>query len=187
MYNVLHDQGRGVPVPDRIALLEVAQVNVGTLLPAPNDNLTVNEIQVANIRELIDHGVAVESYQSTDLASLLGAALSKVGTLHDMTAYARVRPDYINPIEVTGSHNDIPRWYMASLAVPEMAAWSYVVQFPLPLYKHTEFGKAISARTPLARIRFWAGKRWWFEQSEGKDTLGVGDDLFQVWDNRNLP
>ena len=182
MWNVLKNEGqRGVPVPTRIALLEIAQVNVGTLIPEPNEEFTVNELQYAFIDELIENGVAVEAYQSTDLQSFLGATLSKVGPLHDLTAYARVRPDHVGPLDFVFSHNDIPRWYMNSFKYEELPAWTYWA----PFVKRDYFGKALSASSPDSWLWAHMGKRWWYEQSEGKNSVQVDDDEFEVHDDRN--
>lgn len=181
MWKVLKDPGRGVPIPDRICLLELAQSNVGTILPPPNSHLTINQNQLANLQELIDNGVAIESYQSTDLASLLGAALSKVGDQHDLTAYARVRPDHIKPWDVPHSHNDIPRWYMHSFDYNEFPAYTYWS----PFVKRDYVGKALSASSHIDWVYTLMGTQFWYEQSEGKNSFQVNDDQFELHDDRN--
>lgn len=181
MWKVLKNPSRGVPIPDRIALLEIAQSNIGTIIPPPNENLTVNQVQLANIQELIDNGVAIECYQSTDLQSLLGATLSFVGGIHDRSAYARVRPDHLKPWEVQHSHNDIPRWYMNSFDYNEFEAFHYWG----PFLKRGSAGKALSASSPIGWLYTLMGSKFWYEQSEGKNTFEVKDDQFQLWDNRN--
>lgn len=181
MWEILQRPQSGIPLPDRIALLEIAQVNVGTLIPAPNAGFTVNQIQTAFIQDLIDHGVAVEAYQSTDLASYLGAALSKVGAIHDMAAYARVRPDYYQPWQLTETHNDLVRWYLGSFEYTELPAYSYWG----PFLKRDYVGPGLSASSPISWIRTLMGSQWWYEQSEGKNTFKIEDDGFQLWDNRN--
>lgn len=160
-----------VPVPTRIALLELAQVGV--------NNINVPGLQTQWIRDLVDSNkVALECYQSTNLQTLLGATAAFVGDIHDMGAYARFIPDYLGDLNVlksaTKSHNEIVRWYMESVKGPEFPCWSY-----LGPYRSQYHGTALSAATPRWRVKELMGGDTWYHQSENMDTPYVLDDVFK--------
>lgn len=160
-----------VPVPTRIALLELAQVGV--------NNINVPGLQTQWIQDLVaSDKVALECYQSTNLQTLLGATTAFVGDIHDMGAYARFIPDYLGDLNAlksaTKSHNEIVRWYMESVKGPEFPCWSY-----LGPYRSQYHGTALSAATPRWRVKELMGGDTWYHQSEGMDTPYVLDDVFK--------
>lgn len=169
----LIDNPDGIPLPTRISLLELAQINV--------NNMDVPAMQRGFITRLKGEQVAIDCYQSTDLQSILGGVnLAYVGEIHDMCAYGRWRPDYIKPLSVglsvfQNSHNEIVRWYMQSFKYNEFPAYTYWS----PFVKRDAVGKAVSASTSHSRVRTLMSGNYWYEQSEGKGTVDITDDQYE--------
>jgi uncharacterized repeat protein (TIGR01451 family) len=167
----------GIPLPTRISLLELAQINGLSI-----NGLDIPETQKGYIAGLKNKGIAIDCYQSTDLQSLLGVNLAFVGDLHDMCAYARWRPDFIEPLKVghnvfQKSHNEIVRWYMQSFDYYESAFPAFT--YRAPFLKGDAVGNALSASTSNTRVKGLMGGMYWYEQSEGKNTAAITDDEFE--------
>jgi hypothetical protein len=171
---IRENPGWGIPLPTRVCLLEIAQIN-GLF-----NGLNIPDLQKGYITGLVNAGVALECYQSTDLQSLLGVNLAFVGDIHNMGAYCRWRPDYIQPIKVgldvfQKSHNEIVRWYMHSFEYNEFPAYTYWA----PFNKWDDVGKALSAKTSRTRVKSLMGGQYFYEQSEGKNSAAISDDQFE--------
>ena len=176
-----------VPLPTRIALLDLAETWT-TTLPRPYFGKTVPELQKAYLDNLASLGVAIESYQSTDLQSFMGIPGAVVKPVFDLTAYERIRPDWILPLSLSDSHGEAIRWYSMSFALPEPAAWSYNDWLdPLRFWPQQRVGSAISARSTTETIRSLMGGELYFNQTIGKMTSVVSDDGFEQVYNRNRP
>ncbi|MDZ4289135.1 MAG: hypothetical protein U0984_14310, partial [Prosthecobacter sp.] len=175
---IRNNPGWGIPLPTRISLLEIAQIN--GLDPT---GLNIPELQRGYISGLAGAQVAIDCYQSTDLQSLLGVNLAWVGPIHDMSAYCRWRPDYIKPLSVglhvfAKSHNEMVRWYMQSFDYYEsqFKAFTYLPLSPIP---YESVGYSLSATTTNTRGRTLMSGNYWYEQTVGKDTSTMLDDVFE--------
>lgn len=167
--------GWGIPLPTRICLLEIAQINGLSI-----NGLDIPDIQTGYITGLVGADVALECYQSTDLQSLLGVNLAWVGNIHNMSAYTRWRPDFIQPIKVgldvfQKSHNEIVRWYMQSFEYNEFPGFTYWA----PFVKRDAVDNATSASTDTSRIKGLMGGQYFYEQSEGKNSASITDDQYE--------
>ena len=178
-------QPPGVPLPGRIALLDLAETKT-TTLPVPFYGSTVPGLQKSFLDDLAARGVAIESYQSTDLQSLIGILGVVAKPVYDLTAYERIRPDWIPPLSLSDSHGEAIRWYSMSFAQPEPSAWSYNDFLdPLRFWPQQRVGYAISARSTTETIRSLMGGELYFNQTIGKGTSAVSDDGFEQVFNRN--
>jgi len=164
----------------RAALLDLAETST-TTLPAPYYGYTVPSLQKTFLDDLASAGVAIESYQSTDLQSLMGILGVQAKPVFDLTAYARIRPDWIWPNALPDSHGEAIRWYSESFGYNEFPSYSYWGPFMVRDW----IGYGISAHTTTGRIRSLMGGHLYFNQTEGKNTSDLSDDGFEQLYDRN--